>query len=81
MRRRSHHGEGDDYVALTNWKVSNFIADYLIKGWNVRYYSDSQRIHCWKNNNYQIVDILTILNTKTGLDYDQRNCTYTYKRQ
>lgn len=70
MRRRSHHGEGDDYVTLTNWKCSNFIADRLIKGWNVHYYLDSQRIHCWKGDKYRIVDISTILNTKTGLEYE-----------
>lgn len=69
MRRSSHHGKGDDYVALTNWKCSNFIADRLIKGWNVCYYSDSQRIHYWKGDDYKIVNVSEILGTKTGLDY------------
>lgn len=68
--RRFHHGEGDDYVILTNWKVSNFIADRLIKGWNVCYYSDTKRFHYWKGAKYRIVDINVITNTKTGLEYD-----------
>lgn len=70
MRRRCHHGGGDDYVALTNWKVSNFIADRLIKGWNVCYYSDTMRIHYWKGDKYRIINVSEIFNTKTGLKYD-----------
>ena len=69
MKRRCHHGGGDDYVALTNWKVSNFIADRLIRGWNVRYYSDTMRIHYWKADKYRIIDVSEIFNTKTGLEY------------
>lgn len=70
MKRRAHHGNGDDYVILTNWKVSNFIADRLIKGWNVHYYPDTKRFHYWKGDKYRIVDINVIVNTKTGLEYD-----------
>lgn len=70
MIHRSHHGQGDSYITLTNWKCSNFIADRLIKGWNIRYYSDTDRIHYWKNDKYRIVDVSVILNTKTGLEYD-----------
>nr|DAJ42933.1 MAG TPA: hypothetical protein [Caudoviricetes sp.] len=70
MIRRSHHGQGDDYITLTNWKCSNFIVDRLIKGWNIRYYSDTDRIHYWKGDEYRIVDVSVILNTKTGLEYD-----------
>lgn len=70
MKRRANHGNGDDYVILTNWKVSNFLADRLIKGWNVRYYPDTKRLHYWKGDNYRIVDINIITNTKTGLEYD-----------
>lgn len=70
MKRRAHHGNGDDYVILTNWKVSNFLADRLIKGWNARYYSDTKRLHYWKGDKYRIVDINVITNTNTGLEYD-----------
>lgn len=70
MIHRSHHGQGDAYITLTNWKCSNFIADHLIKGWNIRYYSDTNRIHYWKGDKYRIVDVSVILNTKTGLEYD-----------
>lgn len=70
MIRRFHHGNSDDYVTLTNWKISNFIADRLIKGWSICYYLDTKRIHYWKSDKYRIVDISTILNTKTGLDYE-----------
>ena len=70
MIRRSHHGQGDDYITLTNWKCSNFIADRLIKGWSIRYYPDTDRIHYWKGDKYRIVDVWAILSTKTGLEYD-----------
>lgn len=70
MKRRSHHGEGDFYVALTNWKVSNFIADRLIKGWTIRFYPDTGRIHYAKGSINRIIGVYTIMNTKTGLEYD-----------
>lgn len=70
MKRRAHHGNGDDYIILTNWKVSNFLANCLIKGWNVRYYPDTKRFHYWKDSKYRIVDINIITATKTGLEYD-----------
>ena len=50
--------------------MSNFITDRLIKGWNVRYYPDTKRLHYWKGDKYRIVDISVIANTKTGLEYD-----------
>lgn len=68
--KRLHVGGGDDFVTLTNWKVSNFLTDRLIKGWNVRYYPDTKRLHYWKGDKYRTIDTITIINTKTGLEYD-----------
>lgn len=70
MRRRSHHGEGDDFVTLTNWKVSNFIANALLKGYHIAYYSDTGRIHYWRNGSkeYHIISIDNIISSKTGIE-------------
>lgn len=68
MRRRSHHGEGDDYVTLTNWKVSNFIAHALLCGYHIAYYKDMGRIHYWRNGlkEYHIISIDNIISSETG---------------
>lgn len=70
MRRRSHHGEGDDFVTLTNWKVSNFITNVLLNGYHVGYYRDTGRIHYWKNGSkdYHIISIDKIISSKTGIE-------------
>lgn len=70
MKRRSHHGVGDNYESLTNWKVSNFIAHHLIKGWTIHFYPDTGRIHYSKGSINRIIGVYTIMNTKTGLEYD-----------
>lgn len=70
MRRRTHHGEGDDFVALTNWKVSNFITNVLLKGYHIAYYNDTGRIHYWRNESkeYHIISIDNIISSKTGIE-------------
>ena len=70
MRRRSHHSEGDDFVTLTYWKVSNFITNTLLKGYHIAYYSDTNRIHYWKNgsNEYHIISIDNIISSETGIE-------------
>lgn len=70
MRCRSHHGEGDDFVALTYWKVSNFITNSLMKGYHIAYYSDTKHIHYWKNGSkeYHIISIYNIILSKTGIE-------------
>lgn len=70
MRRRSHHGEGDGYVALTNWKVSNFIAHALLRGYHIAYYNDTGRIHYWRNESteYHIISIDNIFSSNTGIE-------------
>ena len=70
MRRRFHHGEGDDYVALTNWKVSNFIAHALLCGYHIAYYKDMGRIHYWriKSREYHIISIDNIISSNTGIE-------------
>lgn len=70
MRRRSHHGEGDGFVTLTYWKVSNFIANVLLKGYQIAYYSDTNRIHYFKNvtNEYHIISIDNIISSETGIE-------------
>lgn len=70
MKRRSHHGVGDDFVALTYWKVSNFITTTLLKGYHIAYYSDTNRIHYWKNgsNDYHIISIDNINSSETGIE-------------
>lgn len=70
MRRRSHHGEGDDFVALTHWKVSNFITSALLNNYHIAYYADTGRIHYWKNGSkeYHIISIDNIISSKTGIE-------------
>lgn len=70
MRRRSHHGEDDDYVALTNWKVSNFIAHALLRGYHIAFYKDMGRIHYWRkvSKDYHIISIDNIISSKTGIE-------------
>lgn len=70
MRRRLHHGEGDGFVVLTYWKVSNFIANVLLNGYQIVYYSDTNRIHYFKNatNEYHIISIDNINSSKTGIE-------------
>ena len=70
MRRRFHCGEGDDYVALTNWKVSNFIVHVLLRGYHIAYYKDTGRIHYWWNGSkeYHIISIDTIISSNTGIE-------------
>ena len=70
MRRRSHHGEGDGFVTLTYWKVSNFIANVLLNGYQIAYYSDTNRIHYFKNvtNEYHIISIDNIISSETGIE-------------
>jgi len=70
MKRRSHHGEGDDFVTLTNWKVSNFITNVLLNGYHVGYYRDTGRIHYWRNGSkdYHIISIDKIISSKTGIE-------------
>lgn len=70
MRRRSHHGEGDDYVTLTNWKVSNFIAYALLRDYHIAYYKDTGRIHYWQShiNRYHIISTENICSSKTGIE-------------
>ena len=70
MRRRSHHGVGDEFVALTYWKVSNFIVNALMKGYHIAYYSDTKRIHYWRNGSkeYHIISIDNINLSETGIE-------------
>ena len=70
MRRRSHYGVGDGFVTLTYWKVSNFITHALLKGYHIAYYSDSNRIHYWKNGTkeYHIISIDNIVLSETGIE-------------
>lgn len=70
MKRRSDHGEGDRFVTLTYWKVSNFITNVLLKGYHIAYYSDTNRIHYWNNGTkeYHIISIEHILSSETGLE-------------
>lgn len=70
MRRRSHHGKGDSFVTLTYWKVSNFITNTLLKGYHIAYYSDTNRIHYWKNGSkdYHIISIDNIISSETGIE-------------
>ena len=70
MRRRSHHGNGDDYVTLTNWKVSNFIVHALLCGYHIAYYKDMGRIHYWRNGSkeYHIISIDNIFSSETGIE-------------
>jgi hypothetical protein len=70
VKRRSHHGEGDDFVALTNWKVSNFITNVLLKDYHIAYYSDTGRIHYWRNGSkeYHIISIDSITSSNTGIE-------------
>lgn len=70
MKRRSHHGKGDDYVTLTNWKVSNFIAHSLLCGYAIAYYKDTERIHYWRNGSkeYHIISIDNIILSNTGIE-------------
>lgn len=70
MRRRSHHGEGDDFVILTNWKVSNFITNVLLNKYHVAYYRDTGLIHYWRNGSkeYHIISIDNIISSKTGIE-------------
>ena len=70
MKRRLHHGEGDGFVALTYWKVSNFIVNVLLKGYHIAYYSDTNRIHYWKDGTkeYHIISIDTINLSETGVE-------------
>lgn len=76
MRRRSHHGEGDDFVTLTYWKVSNFITHALLHGYHIAYYNDTKRIHYWRNGSkeYHIISIDNIISSETGIENgDVRN--------
>lgn len=70
MKRRAHHGVGDDYVTLTNWKVSNFIAHALLRDYHIAYYKDTGRIHYWKNGSkdYHIISIDNIIASETGIE-------------
>ena len=70
MKRRSHHGEGDDFVALTYWIVCNFIPIVLMKVFHIVYYSDTKRIHYWRNGSkeYHIISIYNIILSKTGIE-------------
>ena len=70
MRRRSHRGKGDDYITLTNWKVSNFIANALLCGYHIAYYKDMGRIHYWRDasNDYHIISIDNIISSNTGIE-------------
>lgn len=70
MKRRSHHGEDDDYVALTNWRVSNFITHALLRGYHIAYYRDTGRFHYWRNGSrdYHIISIDNIISSKTGIE-------------
>ena len=68
--KRSHHGKGDDFVTLTNWKVSNFITHTLLNGYHIAYYRDTGRIHYWRNGSkeYHIISIDNIISSKTGIE-------------
>lgn len=68
--KRSHHGECDDFVTLTNWKVSNFITHALLNGYHIAYYRDTGRIHYWRNGSkeYHIISIDNIISSKTGIE-------------
>lgn len=70
MKRTSHHGVGDGFATLTYWKVSNFITNVLLKGYHIAYYSDSNRIHYWKNGTkeYHIISIDNIVLSETGIE-------------
>ena len=70
MRHRSYRGEGDRFVALTYWKVSNFIVNVLLNGYHIAYYKDTNRIHYWNDGTkeYHIISIDDINSSKTGIE-------------
>lgn len=70
MRRRLHPGEGDDFDTLTYWKVSNFITNALMRGYHIAYYSDTKRIHYWRNRSkeYHLISIYNIILSETGIE-------------
>ena len=67
--KREHHGDFSDSRVLTYWKVDNFIAECLVKGYHIAYYSDTGRLHYWKDatNEYHIMATDLIISSETGL--------------
>lgn len=64
------HVVRDTFVDLTFWKVSNFIAQVLLKGYHIAYYRDTNRIHYWRNGSkeYHVISIENIVSSKTGIE-------------
>ena len=67
--KREHHGEHSASKILTHWKVSNFIAECLLNGYQLTYFHDTGRIHYYKNttNEYHIIATDLIISSETGL--------------
>ena len=67
--KRSHHTKDPFGKTLTYWKVSNFIAECLGRGYHIAYYHDTNRIHYWKpqTDEYHIMNIDYIHDSQTGL--------------
>lgn len=68
MKSNTTQCEGNTYIVLTNWKVSNYIVDRLIKGWTVKYCSDTKSICSWRGSRYCVTKVSDILKRKTGVD-------------
>lgn len=67
--KREHHGDFSDSKILTYWKVTNFIAECLTRGYHIAYYHDTRNIHYWKDatNEYHIMATDLINSSDTGL--------------
>ena len=80
--KREHHGDHSASRLLTHWKISNFIAECLVKGYHIGYYHDTGRIHYWKKttNEYHIIATELIISSDTGLGIAQANYSRANRR-
>ena len=80
--KRSHHGSEPATKILAYWKVSNFIAECLTRGYHIAYYHDTERIHYWKDttNEYHIMATDLIISSETGLGIVQANYSRANRR-
>lgn len=80
--KRAHHESHPASKVLTNWKVSNFIAECLVNGYNIAYYHDTGRIHYYKNttNEYHIMATDLIISSETGLGIVKANYSRANRR-
>lgn len=80
--KRAHHGPHSASKVLTNWKVSNFIAECLVNGYHIAYYHDTGRLHYWKDatNEYHIMATDLIISSETGLGIVKANYSRANRR-